>query len=559
MLAGAAAAVTVGAGVAVAPVTAGAAQHGSTKGTSSDYVVLYADGVATSAAKVAIARAGGTITSTNDDIGYAVVTSTDATFEDRVAREKVLDGAARNQPIGYAPSGLPSRGAVERPAAGSSRATGATKAVTGARPDLEPLGNRQWDMRQIGATPSGSYRVNPGSRQVLVGIMDTGLDASHPDVRPNMNIRLSRNFTKDIPSIDGPCEYANCKDPATVDGNGHGTHVGSTVAAPINHVGIAGVAPNVTLVNIRAGHDSGYFFLDSTLKAMTYAGDTGIDVVNMSFYTDPWLFNCTNNPADSPAEQREQRVIRRATQRAVNYAMARGVTMIAAAGNDLTNLNHPTVDETSPDFPPGSEKHRDIDNSCITVPTETNGVIPVSATGFSTRKAWYSNWGTEQIEVAAPGGDAYDSPDNTRDDRLRVLAAYPKHLAIEAGLVDTHCKALSTIAVTQRYNGKCVTYAYLNGTSMASPHAVGVAALVVSRHGHHDAVHGGLTLAPSQTRHYLLATAVPHACPSPRRQQYQLRDVDGTFLAHYSAYCAGGVDFNAFYGYGIVNAFNAVR
>ena len=60
-------------------------------------------------------------------------------------------------------------------------------------------------------------------------------------------------------------------------------------------------------MNLRAGQDSGYFFLSPTVDALTYAGDHGIDVVNMSFYIDPWLYNCRSNPADSPAEQREQR------------------------------------------------------------------------------------------------------------------------------------------------------------------------------------------------------------------------------------------------------------
>ena len=104
-------------------------------------------------------------------------------------------------------------------------------------------------------------------------------------------------------------------------------------------------------------------FLAPTLAALTYAGDIGVDVVNMSFYTDPWLFNCTKNPADSPAEQAEQSVIREATQRAINYARGHGVLPIAAMGNEATDLNSPTVDPTSPDFPPGIEKTRTIDNS----------------------------------------------------------------------------------------------------------------------------------------------------------------------------------------------------
>jgi len=123
-----------------------------------------------------------------------------------------------------------------------------------------------------------------------------------------------------MPDIDGPCEYASCVDPANEDDDGHGTHVASTIGSPVNGLGIAGVAPNVTLVNIRAGQDSGYFFLRSTLDALTYAGRIGVDVVNMSFYTDPWLYNCLDNPADSPAEQQEQRTVRIATQRAIDFA-----------------------------------------------------------------------------------------------------------------------------------------------------------------------------------------------------------------------------------------------
>ena len=132
---------------------------------------------------------------------------------------------------------------------------------------------------------------------------------------------------------------------------------------------------------------------------MTYAGDAGVDVVNMSFFTDPWLFNCTANPADSPAEQSEQRVIRQATQRAVTYAVTHGVLPVAAEGNEATN--HPTDNSTSPDYPPDAAKTRTIDNSCITVPTETNGVLAVSSTGPSTRKAYYSNYQCRVVKSVA--------------------------------------------------------------------------------------------------------------------------------------------------------------
>ena len=131
-------------------------------------------------------------------------------------------------------------------------------------------------MRMVNATASGSYKVNQGSRGVLVGIMDTGIDGSHPDLALNFNRKLSRNFATDIPLVDGLCEDEpdqSCNDPADVDENGHGTHVAGIVGAAINGLGVAGVAPKVTLVNIRAGQDSGFFFLDATINAMVYAAD----------------------------------------------------------------------------------------------------------------------------------------------------------------------------------------------------------------------------------------------------------------------------------------------
>jgi hypothetical protein len=219
-----------------------------------------------------------------------------------------------------------------------------------------------------------------------------------------------------------------------VDEDGHGTHVAGLVAAALNGLGTAGVAPRVTLVNIRAGQDSGFFFLQPTVDAMVYAGLVGIDVINMSFFTDPWLYNCLDNPADSPEEQLEQLTIRVATQRAISFARGHGVTPVAALGNEHTDLGNPTVDTTSPDFPPDTERTRTVDNSCITVPTETRGVISISALGPSGYKADYSNYGIEQTDFSAPGGwfrDYFGLPQNRQPENLN-LSPMPRALAEEA-------------------------------------------------------------------------------------------------------------------------------
>src|SRR5215207_1610622 len=344
------------------------------------YVVVYDLNASPAVARGAVARAGGRVVRENVKVGVATAISSRHDFLAKASRESALAGVARNKPLG----------SVGKPAFrkfSAKQLKAQIRAGKGLRPlrhagtylggpgQHEPLAAKQWDMRMINATPEGSYSKERGDKKVLVGVLDTGVDASHPDIAPNFNRALSRNFTVDIPSaggfvIDGPCEVEpdhSCTDPADVDENLHGTHVASTIAAPINKLGIAGVAPDVSIVNLRAGQDSGYFFLQPSVDALTFAADHGIDVVNMSYFIDPWWMNCVNNPADDSTEKLEQRTIIAATQRALDYAHLHGVTMIAAEGNEHADLGHPTGDTISPDFPDDSVKSppRPVDNSCM--------------------------------------------------------------------------------------------------------------------------------------------------------------------------------------------------
>lgn len=536
---------------------------------ATEYVVLYKEGVPLDQARAAVKAAGGTILKENAAVGVATVRTSNAQFLADTAKRAAIDGAAANRTIGQVPKAehaAKKRAAIEKE---GHNQRGHRAGRAGAGRAEEPLADLQWDMKQIKATAQGSYRVEPGDRRVLVGVLDTGIEAAHPDIAPNFNRGLSRNFTTDVPvdangaTVDGPCEVATCVDPPTVDDNDHGTHVASTIASPRNGLGMAGVAPKVSLVNLRAGQDSGFFFLQPSVDALTYAGDHGIDVVNMSYYIDPWLFNCEANPADSPADQAEQRVIIRATQRALSYARGHGVTLIAAAGNEATDYTKPFVDTTSPDFAsvPGEMPYeRTVPPSCISMPSEGKGVIPVSATGISKRKSYYSTFGKGYIAVGAPGGDKYDTADGKLDHNRGIWAAYPERLARARGELNPDGTPNVPFLVRSCKGSTCAYYQSIQGTSMASPHAVGVAALIVSRFGKRD--RSGLTLDPRVTESILRSSATDTPCPAGGSYTYvrQVLQPDGTYRTVTATHqCVGPKSNNGFYGDGIVNALAAVR
>ncbi len=401
-------------------------------------------------------------------------------------------------------------------------------------PNGEPLADCQWDMAMINAGDE-SYAHATG-KGVMVGVLDTGVDMTHPDIAPNLNVDLSCSFIFDDTPTAGPTEIANgdCSNKAAVQDLGdHGTHVASTIAAPVNGIGIAGVAPEATIVALKVCTQGGFCFADSVAAALRYAGDIGLDVVNMSLFADPYLYYCKND-----AEQRE---ILREMQEAARYAQSKGVLIVVAAGNQADDLQHPLIDTISPDWPPGSEEERIVRNNCVVSPGELPGVMTVSSTGpigypgYDLWLADYSSVGMSRVDVGAPGGDYFRATGTVQD---AVLGAMSSTSDPVDGIWD-----FFDFLEQNGFDGLTVLadggyrYAYLNGTSMASPHAAGVAALVIEKH---PVWNQGAVKAAVQR------TAMDLGCP-PEQLEGDTRR------------CYGNNGRTSFFGHGLVDALAAAQ
>lgn len=295
----------------------------------------------------------------------------------------------------------------------------------------------QWGMDAINAPEA--WNAGYLGAGVKVFILDSGIDAEHPDLSPNINTTLCKSFVPDEDWNIQPGFYFN-----------HGTHVAGIIAAADNvdtdrNTGVIGVAPKAEIVAVKVLSEytgSGNF---SWINAgIVYAADNGADVINMSLGAvlnkNGFVYDENGSLVDRYSPKEIQELIH-AQQRALDYAHKKGVTIVVAAGNDYMNA--------------------DGNGSTILLPADLNNVIAVSATAplnwaYDTSTnldlpASYSNIGRSLVDIAAPGGDFDSVEDFWYYDMV--------YSTISGG------------------------WSFSAGTSMAAPHVAGVAALIVAKNG----------------------------------------------------------------------------
>jgi subtilisin family serine protease len=291
-----------------------------------------------------------------------------------------------------------------------------------------------WGMDAINAPEAWDAGYTGSGAKVF--ILDSGIDAEHPDLAPNLIPALSTSFVPDEDWNVQPGEFFN-----------HGSHVAGIIAGADNSMGIIGVAPHTGIVAVKVlseYDETGAF--SWIIEGIVYAANNGADVINMSigavlnrngFYYDE------NSTLQKIPAVYIQRIIH-AMQRAVTYAFKNGVTIVVAAGNEDMNA--------------------DGNGSLIVLPADLQNVIAVSATAPDyIYQSWanatapdydipssYTNYGRSLVKVAAPGGDFDFEP----------LYGFQFDMVLSTG---------------------SESYWFAAGTSMAAPHVSGVAALVISK------------------------------------------------------------------------------
>lgn len=346
----------------------------------------------------------------------------------------------------------------------------------------------QWDIKQV-TNNGASYQLGTGSHQTVVGIIDTGINTQHNDLKANL--LGGRNYVPDGPG--------GTIDPADIeDRHGHGSHVAGSIAG---NGRILGIAPDVGYRAYRIFGASGGSPSTRVMRAMIDAANDGVDVISMSlggYSVIGWGY--WTDPATGTVYRFKDVADFVAYHRAVRYAVNSGTVVVAAAGNAGINITNPhnVVQYLNAVYGPYGYYFQ---GAARQVPGTIPGVVTVSATGPDYSPASYTNYGPGAIDLSAPGGDFQRWP--------QPFWWYDMNLS----------------AYRQTPLGPN-RYVWMAGTSMATPKVSAVAALIIDQ-----ARASGETLNPSQV---------------VARMQQTAED-------------KGKNGYDAWYGHGFINAYEALR
>lgn len=280
----------------------------------------------------------------------------------------------------------------------------------------DQYGSLQWGLDQVNAPEA--WQASTGRGQVIA-VVDSGVDLDHPDLRRKLVQGATFTGCPEEPNGCGDGDWES--NPSAGPPSPHGTHVAGIAAASTgNKIGIAGTAPAAKIMPVKVLTDDGGSF-EEVAAGIRWAADNGADVINLSLGALPGVQALVLVGEVDDAKQ------------AINYAVSKGVVVVAAAGNDFASICG------EPGFNP---------NALCVVATDRNEL-----------RATYSNFAVDQDlnVVAAPGGAAFLA---CADD---VLSTVP------AG-TESSCTRTSKPG-----------YDFYAGTSMATPHVAGVAALLTAQ------------------------------------------------------------------------------
>ncbi|MFD8707939.1 S8 family serine peptidase [Kitasatospora sp. NPDC059648] len=273
-------------------------------------------------------------------------------------------------------------------------------------------------------------------RKVLVAVLDSGVDDTHPDLRAAVDPKASASCADGRPDA----RTGSWRPDSGVEESGHGTHVAGIIGAARDGHGVTGVAPGVRIAAVRLLGPLGQYYAENIVCGMLWAADHGAKAINDSYFADPWKYNC---PEDA-----DQAALIAAVGRAVAYARRKGAVVVASAGNDGQDLGAARTDRRSPnDRVSGPALTRYLGAECIRLPGELPGVVTVTAVNRDGLPSSYTNYGRGRVSMAAPGGD----PDGGAEGA--IVSDWP--------------------------GGQ---YAALAGTSMSTAHVTGAVAVAAALH-----------------------------------------------------------------------------